>query len=112
MLVACDREATHDRAVLRLRHEHRRVRIAPDRAQIAPLVTDAAPAVLRREPTFGLRCDLVAQPLQLLRIGRIGRANDEGNAHRTTTPAPPRRESPAAASVPSSFISTAAAPPK
>src|SRR5207244_846522 len=112
MLVARDRQTADEPAVLRLRDEDGRVRIAPDRAEITTLVADAAPAVLRREPTLRLRSHLVAKPLQLRCVTWVGRTDDEGHVHCTTTPAPPRRASPAAASVPSSRISTAAAPPK
>src|ERR671934_294495 len=110
MLIASDREPPHDRSVLTLRDEHSRVRITPDRAQVTALVADAPPPVLRREPPLRLRRDRVAELLQRLRISGISWADDE--RHRTITPAPPRRGSPAAARVPSSRISTAAAPPK
>src|SRR5436190_12301696 len=109
MLVTRDREAADDRPVLCLRYEDRRVRIAPDRTQVAPLVADVPPAVRRREPSLGLRRDIVAERLQRLSVPRVRGADDE--AHCTTTPAPPRRGSPAAASSPPT-ISTAAAPPK
>src|SRR5438552_7763120 len=106
MLVTCDREAADDDPVV-LRDEDCRVRIAADRAQLAALVGDVAPAVRRHEPAFRLRPDGVAKVLEALRVGRLCPADD----HSTTTPAPPRRGSPAAASWPSCSV-TAAAPPK
>src|SRR5438445_2415938 len=109
MLVASDREPPDDLSILRLGHEDRRMREASNRAQVPALVAHCPPAVLRREPPFRLGRDGVPELLQPRSIAGIGRTNDE--AHRTTTPAPPRRGSPAAASVPSSRISTAAAPP-
>src|SRR6185437_5235197 len=106
MLVARDRESADDDAVV-VGDVDRGIRIAPDRAQIAPLVADVTPAVRRHEPAFGLRADRVAELLQPRRVAWL-RAPDD---HSTTTPAPPRRGSPAAASSPS-FSVTAAAPPK
>ena len=106
VLVTRDRQAPDDEPVV-LGDEDRRVRIAADRAQVAPLVGGVPPAVCRHEPALRLGADRVAERLQALRVGRLGAADD----HSTTTPAPPRRGSPAAASLPSSSV-TAAAPPK
>src|SRR5207253_5371676 len=100
------REAADDDAVV-FRDEDRRVRVAPDRSQVAALVDDVAPAVGRHEPSLRLGADGVAELLEALRVGRLRAADD----HSTTTPAPPRRGSPAAASFPPSSV-TAAAPPK
>src|SRR5205085_12111146 len=86
------------------------MRITADRAEIAALVADAPPTVLRREPTFRLRRDLVSELLHSLGVCRLRGTNDE--RHRTTPPAPPRRGSPAAANAPSRRSATAAAPPK
>ena len=106
MLVTGDREAADDGAAV-LCDEDGRVRIAADRAQVAALVGDVAPAVRRHQPPFRLGPDGVAEVLEALRVGRLRAADD----HSTTTPAPPRRGSPAAASPPSCSV-TAAAPPK
>src|SRR6266545_6387300 len=106
MLVARDRKAADDESVV-LRDEDGGVRIAPDRAEVAPLVGDVPPTVRRHEPALGLGTDRGAEFRQPFRVGRLRLTDD----HSTTTPAPPRLGSPAAASSPSSNV-TADAPPK
>ena len=106
--VAGDREAADDGAVV-LGDEHGGVRVALQRAQVAALLGDAAPAVGVQQPGLRLAAD-----------GRSER--DEGGgvlgprgrieSHPTTIPWPPRRGSPAAARLPSALRSTAATPPK
>src|SRR5258705_13168590 len=106
MLVARDRKAADDDSFV-LRNEDGGIRITPDRAEVTPLVGDVPPTVRRHEPTLRLRTNCCAEPRQPFRVGRIRLADD----HSTTTPAPPRLGSPAAASLPSSNV-TAEAPPK
>src|SRR5207302_1667685 len=105
MLVARDREAADDPALV-LRDEDGGVRIPANGPQVAPLIGHLAPAVRRDEPPFGLRANCLTQAREALRIGWLGAADD----HSTTTPAPPRLGSPAAASSPSTNV-TAEAPP-
>ena len=62
------------------------------------------------QPTLRLGADRGRKRNERRSIAGLGRTNPD--VHSTTTPAPPRRGSPAAASVPSGQISTAAAPPK
>ena len=107
--VAGDREAADDRAVV-LRDEDRRVGVALQRAQVAALVGDAAPAVRVQQPALRLAADRRGELDE--RRGVVGRAGRIETRHSTTIPWPPRRGSPAAASVPSARRSTAATPPK
>src|SRR5436190_5797812 len=106
MLVARNRKPPDDLPVV-VGDVHCCVRIAADRAQIAALVRDVAPAIRRDEPPLRLAADSVAELLEGYRIAGLRTADD----HSTTTPAPPRRGSPPAASSPFSSV-TAAAPPK
>src|SRR5262249_10114040 len=106
MLVAGHGQPSDDHAVV-VGDEHRRIWIAPDRAQVAPLVSCVAPAVRRDEPALGLGAAPAAELFTPLRGARPRAADD----HPPTPPAPPRRGSPAAASSPSSSV-TAATPPK
>src|SRR5205085_7331744 len=110
MLVAGDREAADELGV-GLGDEDGRVRVAAQGAEVAALVADAAPAVRGDEPPLGLAADRGAERDERGGVARLGPADGRGHAG-TTTPWPPRRGSPAAASVPSSRTSTAAAPPK
>src|SRR6476661_1376968 len=106
MLVARDRKPPDDEPFV-VGDEHGGVRIAADRAEVAPLVGDVPPPVRRHEPAFRLGADGGAELGQAFRVARLRLADD----HSTTTPAPPRLGSPAAASLPSSNV-TADAPPK
>ncbi len=92
-----------------LRDEDGRVRIAPERAQVAALVGDAAPAVGRQQPAAVLAADGAAELDE--RLGVVGAGGSDRDGHRTI-PWPPRRGSPAAAKVPSARSSTAETPPK
>ena len=104
-----DRQPPDDRAVL-LRDEDGRVRMPPQRAQVATLLGDAAPAVRVQKPAFGLAADRGGERGERRGILGLGRSDEQ--RHSTTIPCPPRRGSPAAASVPSARRSTAATPPK
>src|SRR5690242_5188103 len=111
MLVARDREPPDDRAVVALGHHHRCVRIAAYGPQVPQHIADRAPlAVGGDQPRLGLGADNLGEARQLLRVLGTRGADDEVQG--TTTPAPPRRGSPAAASSPRSNTSTALAPPK
>src|SRR3954452_18333733 len=48
MLIARNREAADDRAVASLGDEHRGMRVAAQRFEVAPLVADAPPLAVRR----------------------------------------------------------------
>ena len=109
--VARDREAADEPPVGGLGDEDRGVVEPPERLQVAPLLARAAPRAAREEPALGLARRPPRERDERLRVGRLGPA-DVSAAHSTTMPAPPRRGSPAAASVPSARTSTAAAPPK
>src|SRR3954469_13745091 len=78
-------------------------------AQVAALVADAAPLV-PDHPALRLRAHCVRKCDERLRVGGITAANDDCPS--TPPAAPPRRTSPAPASVPSARTSTAFAPPK
>ena len=87
--------------------------IAPDRLQIPALVPDRAPVARRDQPAARLAAHLAAERHERGRVPGLRRPDPPGRAHAPTTiPWPPRRESPAAASVPSARSSTAATPPK
>src|SRR2546428_7582844 len=83
------------------------VGIVLHRSRLAPRVGDLGRAVGRHEPPFRLGTDRLAESCQAFRVGGLGAADN----HSTTTPAPPRLGSPAAASLPSANV-TADAPPK
>jgi hypothetical protein len=106
MLVTGDREAADDQPFV-LADEHRCVRVAADRAQVAALVRGGAPAIRGDEPALRLGADSGPELGETFGVAGQGDTHD----HPTTTPAPPRRGSPAAASSPS-FEVTAEAPPK
>src|SRR5919201_3046830 len=110
VLVARDREAADDAALV-LGDVDGGVRVAAERAEVATLVADAPPAVRGDEPALRLVADLRPECDECGRVAGLGLADRRRHAS-TTTPWPPRRGSPAAASVPSSRTSTAAAPPK
>src|SRR5579862_452419 len=113
MRVARHRQPADQGPVRTLGDEHRGVRVAAHRLQIAPLVANGSPLAVRGdEPRLRLAAHLLGQPRQLLRVAGVRPAHDEPAAHATTMPAPPRLGSPAAASVPSARTSTALAPPK
>ena len=106
MLVARDRETADDQVPVSC-DEDRGVRVAADCAQVTALVRNVAPAVRRDEPALRFGADGLAELGEPLRVVRSCSTDD----HSTTTPAPPRRGSPAAASSPSLDV-TAEAPPK
>ena len=108
MRVSGKRQPADDAAVV-LDHEDRRVGVMLNRPQVAALVRSRAPARGRQDPASLLAPDTLREGDERLRVGRI-RSTDAD--HATTTPAPPRRGSPAAASMPSGLRSTAETPPK
>ena len=76
-LAGCGSRATDSRptiALRRLGHEHRGVRVAPDRAQVAPLLGDAAPASVGDQPALRLGADGARERDELRRVARLGRA--------------------------------------
>src|SRR6266404_37345 len=112
MRVAREREPADQLPVRTLGDEDRRVRETPHRFQISALVADRPPlAVGGDEPSLRLAAHVLREPRQFLRIVGMRGTHDEVT-HATTTPAPPRRGSPAAASAPSARTSTALTPPK
>ena len=111
MRVARQRKPADDSSVPGLGDEDRRVRRTADRPQVAPLVGDAARPSRGEQPALGLSRYL-AREGDKRRCVRRRRRPDRELAHSTTMPRPPRRGSPAAASVPSARHSTPAAPPK
>ena len=108
--VARDREAADDHPVV-LGEEHGGVGVVPNRLQVPALVGDRAPAALRDQPALGLRPDRLGEIDERRSVARPGRSHQRA-AHPTTIPCPPRRGSPAAASLPPAPTSTAATPPK
>ena len=72
--------------------------MAEDGLQVAALVADRAPALGREDPASLLATDGLCELDERGCVGRLGSADAN---HVTTTPAPPRRGSPAAASAPS-----------
>ena len=101
--VARDREPADDRAVV-VGDEDGGIRVPAERAQVAALLPDAAPAVRVEQPGLGLAADRGAELDERRRVLRARRADLD--RHPTTMPWPPRRGSPAAASVPSGRRST------
>src|SRR5262249_30472908 len=87
-------------------------RVPRDCVQMRPLVCDAAPGVVGDQPALGLGADLLRECDERRGVARPRVPDDEGAHAPTTTPAPPRRGSPAAARLPSSRRSTAATPPQ
>src|SRR4029077_1144205 len=88
------------------------VGIAPQRLEEPALVAGAPPlAGDADQPAFRFGAYRFGQPRQLIRVRRVGVTDPEAHAP-TSTEAPPRRGSPAAASEPSSPISNAETPPK
>ena len=111
MRVAGEREPADEPAARRLGHQHARVRGTTRRSNVAPLVADGAPAALGQQPAARLCRHSLRERDEPLCVARL-RAPDAVVHAETTTPAPPRRGSPAAASVPSASRSTADTPPK
>src|SRR5688572_7237838 len=109
MDIACHREPSHDAAVL-LRDEDGSVVVATDGLEVTALVGGASPLSGGDEPALAFRADLAGEVDEAVGVAGLSPPNAKG--HRTTTPAPPRRGSPAASSVPSSRSPTADAPPK
>ena len=89
---------------------HENIRMPAQGTHVASLVGDATPVRVGEQPALRFRADGSGERDERCCVGRFGRTNLD--VHSTTTPAPPRRGSPAAASVPSEQVSTAAAPPK
>src|ERR671937_2444987 len=105
VLVAGDREAPDDAALV-FGDVDGGVWVAAERTDVAALVADAPPAVRGDEPALRLVADLRPELDERGRVPGVGLADRRHVS--TTTPWPPRRGSPAASSVPSSRISTAA----
>src|SRR5215472_9852257 len=110
--VAPDREPAEERSDLVLCDEDRRMRVPPQRLEVAALVARAAPfARDADQPALRFGADRGGESCQLLGVGGV-RVPDPVVHPSTTTAPPPRRGSPAAASAPSSPASTAETPPK
>ena len=99
MRVAHQREPADELAAFELGDEERRVGVALERADVAALVARAAPARIGEQPALLLGGDRRRELDE--RRASPGTAFRTRNAQLTSTPAPPRRGSPAAASVPS-----------
>ena len=89
MRVAGDREPPDD-PVARLRDEHGRVGGAADRAQVAPLVADAAPLAVRDQPALGLGADRLRERDQRGRVAGVAVAHVDVHSTTTAGPAAPR----------------------
>ena len=72
MLVTGDREPADDLALV-FCDKDGRVRVAPDRAEVAALVGRAAPTVRRHEPAFGLTADGVPELGEPVRVAPVPR---------------------------------------
>src|SRR5262249_56723634 len=105
--VAREREAAHDPAVL-LGHQHRRVGMSLDRAQVAPLVSLRAPRAGPEDPPSLLAADALRE---LDERPRVLRRRLPHGRHVTTRPTPPRLGSPAASKPSLPVIPAAWTPP-
>src|SRR5215218_7949155 len=76
MRVPGQREPAHDQVAVG-RDEDGRVRIARDRAQVAPLLADAAPRAVGDEPALWLAADRLGQLHEGGRVARPGAPYDE-----------------------------------
>ena len=110
MGVAAEREPAHDAVRRELGDEDGGVVVSAQRAQEPSLLAGCAPDAVGDQPAAGLGGDGLGELDERPGVPRLRLADDDPLSE--TIPWPPRRGSPAAASVPSGRISTAAAPPK
>src|SRR4029453_10618882 len=80
-----------DRPVL-LGHQHGRMRVAANRAEVAALLCGAAPLASGDQPAFVFGTDCAGQLYETRGVAGLGVTDSQS----TITPAPPRRGSPAA----------------